>query len=114
LGIFKGGVGAVLSSKCVAYAVMSSALKKGANLEIRSELHMVGVRPQSAEDLKRTSKMMMKLMNSFTRKSFWPNADDDKIANLKFNIPPMWVYCSLVRMRTQREFAPDFGMTCGI
>jgi hypothetical protein len=62
------------------------------------------------EDLKRTSGSMMKLMNNSTRKSLWPNMHHDKIANLKLNMPPMWVHYGVVRVCAQCELASDLGM----
>jgi hypothetical protein len=62
-------------------------IKNGAAMKIRRELYMIGVRPQSVKDLKRTNRTVMKLMNSSLRKPFWTNTDNDEVINPKINMP---------------------------
>lgn len=74
------------------------------------KLYMICVRPQSAKDLKRTSRTVMKLVNSSPRKPFRTNTYYDEVINLKINMSFMQISGSLLRLCTQCKLMTDFSM----
>jgi len=78
--------------------------------EVGRKIHMIGIGTEPFEDGKWTSRTVMKLLNNTARVPLRPDTDHNKVPNLKFNKSTMRISCSLIRLGTKGEFAPDFIM----